>query len=221
MQDLERHKRVNDIFLGSLERPALRWLAGHLPAWVKPDVLTIIGALGAVIIFTSYYLTRFDKNFLWLASLGFAINWFGDSLDGTLARYRGIQRPNYGYFIDHTVDAMSEVLVFVGLGLSPYVSFDIASLALIGYLLMEILVSVRNSVKGEFKISYAKIGPTEMRLIAISINTMVYFYGNPIIHFGPFGLTVFEVCVLAIAILLMTTYLISMVRQARLLAHID
>ena len=158
MSDIKKHKRVNDILLGPLERPALQWLAAHMPDWVYPDLLTIIGTLGAVIIFLSYWLTNFDKGFLWLASLGLIINWFGDSLDGTLARYRNIQRPKYGFFVDHTVDALSEVLIILGLGLSPFIRFEIASLALIGYLLMSVLVYVRTCVKGEFVISYGGFG---------------------------------------------------------------
>ncbi len=110
MSQMKPHQRVNDILLGPLERPALAWLAAHMPAWVSPDTLTGIGVLGAVIIFLSYSLSNVHSGFLWLASLGFVINWFGDSLDGTLARYRRCERPKYGYFIDHTVDAFNEFL---------------------------------------------------------------------------------------------------------------
>jgi phosphatidylglycerophosphate synthase len=120
MANINDHRRINDTVLGPLERPALKWLAAHQPAWVTPDILTAIGTLGAVVIFTGFILSNYDKNFLWLATLGFIINWYGDSLDGTLARYRHIERPRYGYFVDHTVDSFNEVLVFVGLGLSPY-----------------------------------------------------------------------------------------------------
>jgi archaetidylinositol phosphate synthase len=167
MSDIKKHRRINDILLGPIERPALKWLAAHMPDWVYPDLLTVVGVFGALLIFFSYWLTNYNKNFLWLASLGFIINWFGDSLDGTLARYRKIQRPKYGFFIDHTVDAFNEVIIFLGFGLSPYLRFDIACLALIGYLLMSVLVYVRTYVKGEFVISYVGIGPTELRVIAI------------------------------------------------------
>ena len=107
-----------------------------MPAWMSPDLLTLIGILGAVIIFAGYALTKVNSIFVWLASIGFVVNWFGDSLDGTLARYRKIERPKYGFFVDHTVDAFSQLLIFVGLGLSIYVSFSVAALALTGYLLM-------------------------------------------------------------------------------------
>ena len=157
--------------------------------------------------------------FLWLASLGFVINWYGDSLDGTIARFRRQERPVYGFFIDHTVDAISEVLVFLGLGLSPYVRFDLACLALIGYLLLSVLVYVRTCVKGEFVISYGKLGPTEARLIAIGANTLVFFVGNP--HWTLFGLTrsVYDWFVMGIVVLLFGIFLSSTISQALRLAN--
>jgi archaetidylinositol phosphate synthase len=222
MKDIKNHTRVNDILLGPLERPALAWLAAHMPAWVTPDFLTGLGIFGSVIIFASYALTFFDKNFLWLASFGFVLNWFGDSLDGTLARFRHIQRPKYGFFIDHVMDAISEVLVFVGLGLSPYVRLDIACLALIGYLLMSILVYVRTCVVGEFRISYIRLGPTEMRVMAIMANTLVFFAGNPLVKVPLFGqATIYDWIVLLIAVLLMAIFVVSTMVQASQLANVD
>src|SRR4030042_4699238 len=177
MSDIKDHKRVNDILLGPLERPALQWLAAHLPAWATPDMMTVIGILGALIIILSYGLSQFHPSFLWIASLGFVISWFGDSLDGTLARYRHIERPKYGFFIDHVTDGLTEIIIVLGLGLSPYISFSVASLCCIAYLAMSVLVYVRMNVMGEFKISYGKLGPTEVRLIAIGFNTGMFFGG--------------------------------------------
>lgn len=177
MSEINNHRRVNDILLGPLERPTLKWLAVHMPAWVTPDTCTIVGVLGALGVAASYILTTYDRNFLWLASLGFVVNWLGDSLDGTLARYRRIERPIYGFFVDHTIDAFSVSVIVLGLGLTPYVSFNVACLTLIAYLLLCVLVFVRTSAVGEFKISYGKLGPTEIRLFAILLNTAMYFGG--------------------------------------------
>lgn len=177
MSEINNHRRVNDILLGPLERPTLKWLAAHMPTWVTPDTCTIVGVVGSLGIAASYILTLYDRNFLWLASLGFVVNWLGDSLDGTLARYRKIERPVYGFFVDHTIDAFSVSVIVLGLGLTPYVSFNIACLMLISYLLLCVLVFVRTSAVGEFKISYGKLGPTEIRLFAILLNTAMYFGG--------------------------------------------
>ena len=215
------HKRVNDILLGPLERPALQWLAAHMPGWVTPDTLTVIGIIGAVMVFGSYWLSSIDRNFLWLVNFGFVINWFGDSLDGTLARHRNIQRPTYGFFVDHTVDALSEVLIFLGLGLSPYVRFEVACLALIGYLLMSILVYVRTYSEGVFKISYAKLGPTEMRVMAMIANTFIYFVGNPVLEL-PFGnVSAYDLFGMSIAAVLGIAFIVSTIKQARVFAKLD
>ena len=225
MPKIESHRRVNDILLGPLERPALRWLAAHMPAWMNSDILTCIGIFGALVIFAGYSLTNIDKGFLWLASLGIVINWFGDSLDGTLARYRHKERPRYGFFVDHTVDAFNEMVIFLGLGLSPYVSFNIASLALIAYLLLSVLVYVQTCVVGEFKISYGKLGPTELRAIVVIANTLIFYFGNPaypvsIAGMDEFVLTLFDIVAIAVTIILLLIFIVSSTRQAIALAKL-
>jgi archaetidylinositol phosphate synthase len=218
MADLKPHSRVNDILLGPLERPALHWLAAHMPAWVTPDILTLIGLGGSVLIFASYALTNVHPAFLWLASLGFAVNWFGDSLDGTLARYRRIERPRYGFFVDHSIDAFSELLVVLGLGLTPFIRFDVAAVALIAYLLVSVLVYVRTYVEGVFQISYGKLGPTEVRLILILINVFLFFFENPAIDLGLIRTTVFDLVVGALAVILFAIFISTTVRVAREMA---
>ena len=220
MGNIKSHKRVNDILLGPLERPALQWLAAHMPAWMNPDILTGIGVVGAVIIFFSYWLSNEVPAFLWVASLGFVINWFGDSLDGTLARYRKIERPKYGFFVDHTVDCFSEVLVVMGLGLSPYVTFSVACLALIGYLLMSVLIYIRTYVYGVFQISYGKFGPTEVRVVLILLNVVMYFLGTPEVEL-PLGLgTVYDIPIALIAVVLVMLFTTGSIRDAVELAKV-
>ena len=164
--------RIQTSVLNALEKKVLVWLAQRQPRWVTSDMLTYIGVLGAVVIAAGYILASHNINFLWLSSLGFIINWYGDSLDGTLARVRKTQRPIYGYYLDHTVDAINEVMIFVGVGLSGLMHLEIALLALVIYLLMTINVSINAHLKKEFKLTYAKMGPTEFRIIMILINTL-------------------------------------------------
>lgn len=217
MPEPRPHQRVNDILLGPLERPALAWLAAHMPARMTPDKLTVVGFFGAVVVLLGYLLSNLDAKFLWLASLGLVINWFGDSLDGTLARYRRIERPKYGFFIDHTVDALNEFLIVIGLGLSPFIRFDIALLALSGYLLMSVLVSIRTYVEGVFQISYGRLGPTEVRVLLIGLNVLMVFADFPPFKL-PFGVfTVYDGIVLAIALLLIGIFVVTTLRQARAL----
>jgi phosphatidylglycerophosphate synthase len=220
MSKSKEHKRVNDILLGPLERPALQWLCAHMPSWMTPDLLTFIGIFGSVIIFAGYVLTNVGPGFLWLASLGYVINWFGDSLDGSIARYRKIERPKYGFFVDHTVDAFSQVLIFVGLGLSPYVSYEMATLALLGYLLMTVYVYVDTYVTGVFKISYGKFGPTEMRAIAIIANVVFFIWASPSIELWFGSVSVYDLFALAIAVALFAVFFYSVVSRASELARI-
>jgi phosphatidylglycerophosphate synthase len=223
MSEINNHRRVNDILLGPLERPTLKWLAAHMPAWVTPDTCTIVGVLGAVGVAVSYVLSNYDRNFLWLASLGFVINWFGDSLDGTLARHRRIERPIYGFFVDHTMDAFSVSIIMLGLGLTAYVNFTIACLALIAYLLLSVLVFLRTSAVGEFKISYSKLGPTEIRVLAILLNTIMYLGGERefVWQIGTLSQPVspYDLIVAAIALLVLYFFLVTAAKETIRLAR--
>jgi archaetidylinositol phosphate synthase len=216
LKKIKKHRRVNDILLGPIERPAIQGLVEHMPHWVTPDHLTFLGFAAAILIGVSYYLTTFNKNYLWLANLGFFLNWFGDSLDGNLARFRKIERPKYGFYIDHTVDTVSEMAIFIGIGLSPYVDLKYALFALIGYLCMANLVYITTSVKGEFKISYGKLGPTEVRVIAMISNTVVFFLGNPQIKIPYLDtmVSLYNLIVLGIIFLLVFFFTYTVITQA-------
>lgn len=218
---IEKHKRVNDIFLAPLEKPALAALVKVMPQWVTPDMLTIFGFLSSILIGISYVLTNVNKNYLWLASLGFILNWFGDSLDGNLARFRHIERPRYGFFIDHVVDIMSEVFIFLGLAFSAYVDFKIGAICLIAYLCMTNLVFLITSVEGVFQISYGRLGPTEARVIAMSANTVIYFAGNPTVQlsFGAFHL--YDLIVLGVIVLLATFFVYTSIVHGIALSKSD
>jgi len=221
MSDEQQHERVNDILLGPLERPALRWFAEHLPDRFTPDTLTLIGIVGSLMTFGGYWASNLSPWFLWLASLGLVINWFGDSLDGTIARHRHIERPKYGYFVDHAVDGMSETLVAFGLGLSPFVSFNVAAVALVGYLLLSVYVYLTTYVRGVFQISYGKFGPTEVRVIIIAFNALLFFGRTPVIEtmFGTVG--IYDLVIGAIAAILIVIFVVSAIKEARRLAVED
>lgn len=104
-----------------------------MPDWITPDRLTAIGSAGAALAALGYVGSWWSAKFLFVSSLGLVINWFGDSLDGSLARYRRIERPGFGYFVDHAVDALNMLVFALGLGLSPYVGMAAALLLLCSY----------------------------------------------------------------------------------------
>lgn len=170
--------RKNESFLASFEAPLLQWLAARVPSHISSDDMTRLGLAGAFLAAAGFALSGFSPGFLWLAPIGLAVNWLGDSLDGTLARVRQNERPQLGYFIDHTTDIVAQVAVGVGCGLSPYVRLDLACLALIGYLALSVLTYIRAIVSGVTQISYFGMGPTEIRLFLIISSLYFFFFGQ-------------------------------------------
>jgi len=155
------------------ERRLLQALATHVPRSIRSNHLTVLGTLGSTAAGAAYALSNFDPAWLWAASLMLAVNWLGDSLDGTLARVRQTQRPKYGYYLDHIVDAFSTAVIGLGIGLSPYVDLGIALGLVVVYLALSINVYLESTVFGVFRLAYGRIGPTEVRLILILLNTVV------------------------------------------------
>lgn len=173
-----RVKRIQANVIAQSERKLLTWLAARLPNWVTPDRLTVLGVAGAVLVFAAQVASRHDHAFLWLASFGLVVHWFGDSLDGSLARYRRIERPIYGYFLDHTVDALCNFMIMLGFGLTVYIRMDVALFALVGYFFLCMYVFINNHLSGTMQLSFLGFGPTELRLCLIAINTAMFFFGR-------------------------------------------
>jgi phosphatidylglycerophosphate synthase len=224
MEDIKKHTRVNQMLLGPLERPALQFLARTSPPWITPDVLTAIGVVGSLMCFAGYWASHANAAWLWFVNLGLLVNWYGDSLDGTLARFRKIERPKFGFYIDHTVDAAAEFLTIIGIGMSPYMRLDIAAFALIGYLLMSVHVYVRTCVDGVFKISYGTVGPTELRVIIALVNATIFFaedwFLTPLVRGVPLlgTLKPFDIVGIALAAALSLVFLVASGQHAVRLA---
>ena len=219
-KNVKDHVRVNDIFLGPLERPALQYFCKIAPQWATPDTMTGIGIFGAVMIAVGYILSDSNLAFLWLASAGYLVNWYGDSMDGSLARYRKIERPKFGYYVDHIVDMINLFIIIMALGISPLVHFEIAAVAMIGYVMLSAHTFLRTYVDDVFKISFGKLGPTEARAILILINTIVFFLGNP--KFGTIlniELTLFDFLLSLVALLLFIIFFTSSARTSLELAR--
>lgn len=204
-----KHTRVIDTLTGKYERRLLRWIAARLPLWVYPDHLTWLSLAASAVTCASFVLSARNPAFLWLAALGFVVNWFGDSLDGTLARVRQIERPRYGFFIDHSVDAVSTVMIFLGIGYSSYVRFEIAVFALIGYLLLSLYAALSTYAANEFKISYAYLGPTEIRLLAILCSIWTYFNPSRFVNLWVGQYTFFELIMMGLILLFYSAFFLS------------
>jgi len=170
--------RVNTSWVIPLERPLVGWLAAKLPIGVTPDHMTLTGFVGALICGVAYGASWLSPSLLWLASAGLIINWFGDSLDGTLARFRKIERPRYGFFIDNTTDFLSLLCIFFGLGISPYMRFGTACLGLVAYYMASFFNLIRSMDTQVIQIGYYGIGPTEIRLGLICYNFFLLTIGD-------------------------------------------
>jgi phosphatidylglycerophosphate synthase len=207
--------------LAESERRLLRWIAARLPSWVTSDQLTGLGVAAATATGIAYSLSGVHHAWLWVASLMLVIHWFGDSLDGTLARVRHIERPRYGYYLDHVVDAYSTAVIGIGLGVSPYVSFGIALGLVVVYLVLSINVYLESTVFGAFRLAYGRLGPTELRLILITIN------GALALHHDFFGQGVVPVRIVADAVCaaaglgMLVMLVIRFARNLRALAQLE
>lgn len=191
--------RLSDSFTGASEKLVLNYLAHRIPAAIVPDHLTAIGLAGAVLAALGLVASHASVHFLWLSLLGLVLNWFGDSLDGTLARVRSIERPRYGFFLDFLTDLVAQICIIVGLGLSPFMRLDVALLALVGYLSLSIYALVKLHVTRAMQLSFMGVGPTEIRLV-LGAGFMwaallaVPHVTSPLGHFSMFdviGMTVF------------------------------
>ena len=214
--------RVDPSMLNFIEKPVLFWIARKLPHAVTPDKLTIFGFIGAIISFVSYALASHEPGLIWLATAGIIINWFGDSLDGTLARYRKIERPRYGFYLDHTVDVFSQFFIGIGLALSGLVNPFMAGFALILYLMIETASFIKQSVTGNMIQSLKGIGPTELRIFII-ITNIFCFYTKPIYLLNNYGfyMTILD-CIVALLIIIFFIYLIlDISRQIQILRSPD
>lgn len=220
-------KRLNDSVLGVLERPALAWMAGRLPAWVTSDHLTAAGFAGALAAAVGYVASRWSIQWLWLASLGLLLNWFGDSLDGTVARLRRIERPRYGFFVDHSCDLFAQALVFLALGCSPCARFGVACLGLIAFLMAFVYTMIYAEVRGTFRITYFGFGATEIRALLVAGNLITLQVGvldlgqwfAPLSRIRP--VTMFEAGIAIVCAFTMPALAMMAVREGRKLARED
>ena len=233
MSKEENAVRIQTSILNGVEKKVLVWIAARLPKWVTSDMLTWFGVFGSFIVFLGYVLNNLlnAPAWIWLSSLGLVFNWFGDSLDGSIARVRKTQRPLYGFYLDHNIDCVTEFFMFIGIGLSGMCNLWITMLCFIPYLMLEVYVSINAHLKNEFKLTYGKMGPTELRLIIIICNTFLIYseeMHHELGHMWRIGRIVLAEHVyildyigLAIFVILMIFYLGSFFKDLHYFAKLD
>jgi len=178
--------RLQESFTARAERKALLWLAARLPSWVNSDHLTLLGFAAMILAGASYALARTNRAGLILATIFLALNWFGDSLDGTLARVRNQLRPRYGFYVDHMIDTVGGLFLMSGLAISGIVDWRIALGMFIAFLMLSVEVYLAAYTLGTFRLSFAKFGPTEIRILLALGNAALWFYPDERIFGSPY-----------------------------------
>jgi len=196
-------KRVQESITSGLERKALLWLAARMPSWINSDHLTIMGFVAMFMAGVSYFVARWNPVGLLLATFCLAVNWFGDSLDGTIARVRNCQRPRYGFYVDHIIDSFGAVFLMGGLGLSGYVDWRVATGMLIAFLLLSIESYLATYTLGVFRLSFAKFGPTEIRILLAVGNIVLWLHPDARVPWTSYRILDFGGLAAAIGMLIM------------------
>ena len=213
--------RSKEFLLAKAEGRVLQWIAHRLPRWVLPDHMTALGVLAAFGIAGAYLLSNGDKAWLWAASALLVVHWLGDSLDGTLARVRKVERPKYGYYLDHLVDAVATALIGLGLGLSPWMLLSVGLLIVIAYLVLSINTYLETYAFGVFTLGYGRLGPTEVRLMLIILNTLIAVGVGLGFQVGGLGLTVLDLIGIGIAAVMAAGLTARAARNLRRLAELE
>jgi len=207
--------RVHTSLLAAVEKRALIWMAARLPRWINSDHLTVLAFVAMLLAGLSFWLARTSPLGLWLVVVFLAVNWFGDSLDGTLARVRCHQRPRYGFYVDHVIDAVGITFLLGGLALSSYMTPLIAAAVLIAYLLLCIEIYLATHSVGTFTMSFFRVGPTELRIL-LSIGALTLLVHPTATILGrPYLL--FDVGGIVAAVGLLATLVVSAARNTRAL----
>ncbi len=210
-----REIRIHTSILASIEKRCLIWMAHRIPRRVNSDHLTALGAVALLAAGFCYAMAPAHSWALIAGVLLLAVNWFGDSLDGTLARVRHHERPRYGFYLDHVLDALGMLFVIGGLALGGYMSLPIAAGFLVAYYLLNIEIALATHTVGTFRIWYWKFGPTEMRIL-LAIGTLQLFRSVDVGILGSRYLLFDVGGAVAIAALFLT-FVTSSVINARLL----
>lgn len=207
--------RLQTSVLSAAEKRLLIRMANRLPTAVGSDHLTLLALAAMLLAGMSYWFASRHPAGLVLATACLAVNWFGDSLDGTVARVRHAQRPRYGFYVDHVVDAIGTVALLGGLGLSGYMSPTVALVLLLAWMLVTVETYLATAVVGTFRMAFLKIGPTELRILLAAGNTWLLF-DSTIVLAGR-TLLLFDVAGVVAAIGLAATFLVSAARNTRAL----
>jgi archaetidylinositol phosphate synthase len=188
----QNHVRINNGVFAAAEKRVLIWIAHRLPAWVNSDHLTLLALISMAGAGAAFWASRYWLPALSLVVVALALNWFGDSLDGTLARVRRHERPRYGFYVDHVLDVTGITLLISGMVLSGFISAVIGLSFLAAYLLVSAEVFLATAVNGQFRMSFLSVGPTELRIL-LAVGTLSLYSRPAVSLFGQGPFLLFDV----------------------------
>lgn len=208
------HVRVNNGVLAAAEKRVLIWIARRLPAWITSDHLTTLALVSMAGAGGAFWAARVWPPALVLVVVALALNWFGDSLDGTLARVRGHERPRFGFYVDHVLDVAGITLLVGGLALSGFVTPVVALSLLAAYLLVASEVFLATGVNGTFRMSFLSFGPTELRIL-LSVGALALYWRPVVTVVGLGSVHLFDVGFVVGTVGLTLAFLVSSIRTTR------
>ena len=213
---MSEHKRDHRSVLAAAEKQLLIFIAQRIPPAIHSDHLTSLALAAMALAGGAFAAARWDRRALWLVVVALALNWFGDSLDGTLARVRRAERPRYGFYVDHVLDIVGATLLFAGLACSSFMLPAVALALLIAYLLVAGEVFLATAVRGVFRMSFAGFGPTELRIL-LAVGAIALFR-DPHVALGPLTVRLFDLGGVVAIVGLGVAFASSVVRNATELA---
>jgi phosphatidylglycerophosphate synthase len=211
-------RRINQSLTASLEKRALEYMASHAPRWLTSDQLTLLGFMAQLAAGIFYALSRFNRYALLLVNLCILLNWFGDSMDGTLARVRHQQRPRFGFYVDHIIDILGAIALMGGLALSGLAHWPIALAMLLAFLLLSAESYLATYTLSRFQLSQGLFGPTELRILLILGNLALlrspyaHILGHTVLLFDLGGL-IATLCMFSTAFLLIARHTAQLYRE--------
>ena len=217
----KEQQAINTAITGKAEEKAKEWICPRIPDWVHPDHLTVLGYIGMVITALGFVFGFVNRWYILLIPFGLLVNWFGDSFDGSIARYRKKTRPKYGYYIDKIVDAIAVITLTLGIGLSGFFKIEIALLFACIYLALMSHVDLVTHVQGENRNAFGLFGPTEIRIVGVIFS--IYMFFSKIHYFDIYKYTVtqYDVVLFAVTVIMACVLLVSIIKKGLELHKID
>lgn len=217
----EKQRAINTAITGKAEEKAKEWICPRIPQWINSDHLTILGYIGILITSIGMIFGFVNRWYVTLVPIGLFINWFGDSFDGSIARYRNKGRPNYGYYIDKIIDSVAVITLALGFGLSGFIKIEISLLFACIYLALMSHVDLVVHVQGQSRNAFGLFGPTEIRIIGVLFSIYIFF--SKVIYFNIWGnhWTQFDLGMMILTAIMAMILIVSIIKKGVELNKID